>query len=104
MAHLSPYHSQICRVVARYLSGDASLDAAAHELAAIIRTHRDTTNRALRIKELALSDWAHEQPSYISPAALRDAVRRQSPIDEFKAATLFQEAHRLAGLPEGGAA
>jgi len=33
-----------------------------------------------------------------------DAVRCQSAIDEFKAETLFQQAYRLAGFPDGDAA
>jgi len=105
MAHLlSPLHSQICAVVARYLSGDVSLDTGAQELAAIIRAHHETLSRDLRIRELALSDWAHERPSYTSPAVLMDAVRGQSPTDQFKADTLFQQARRLAGIPDGDAA
>src|SRR5437870_12497432 len=104
MADLSPFHSQICRVVSRYLSGDVSLEAAAHELVALIRAHRDTTRRRLPIKNLAPSDWAHEQPPYISPASLMDVVHCQSAIDEFKAETLFQQAYRLAGIPDGDAA
>ena len=104
MAHASRFHSELGRVFAHYHAGDLSFDAAAHALASILRTHYDTTSPRLQIKELALSEWAHEQPPYISPTTLMGAIGRHSPIDEFKTDTLWKEACRLAGLPGGDAA
>src|SRR5258706_13135925 len=99
----SPFHSEPGGILTRYLSGARSFHAAAHALAGIIRPHRETSRQRLPIKELALSEWVHQQSPYVSPAALTDAIPRRSPIDHFKADTLWREACRPPGLPGGGA-
>lgn len=101
-------------VVSRYLRGDAQFDAAADEIAGVLRSimtaPREPEPRRppgpLRIKPLTVTDWKNPraaQPPVSGVLHAAPPVPGRSAKDEERAQTLLLEAARRAEGAGGGA-